>query len=74
MIDRIKWNWYDGTVKLYARLYLDAMGSSPVTDFTILFVIYFFFICYAIELYRIGFKRLLDIQSVYHLNFHFFKI
>ena len=28
-------------------------------------------LCYVIELYRIGLKRLLDIQSVYRFNFDF---
>ena len=59
----MKWNWYDGTVELYAPLYPKALGSSPVTDFPILFLISFF-ICYVIKLYRIEFKKLLDIQSV----------
>ena len=57
-------------MELYAPLYPKALGSSPVTDFPILFLISFF-ICYVIELYRIGFKHLLDIQSVYRFNFNF---
>ena len=28
-------------------------------------------LCYVIELYRVGFKRLLDIQSVYRFKFTF---
>ena len=57
-------------MELYAPLYPKALGSSPVTDFPILFLISFL-ICCVIELYRIGFKRWLDIQSVYRFNFNF---
>ena len=56
---------------MYAPLYPKALGSSPVTDVPILFVIFFFFICDVIVLYRIEFKRLLDIQSVYRFRFNF---
>ena len=57
-------------MELYAHLYPKALGSSPVTDFPILFLISFF-MCYVIEFYRTGFKKLLDIQSVYRFNFNF---
>ena len=57
-------------MELYAPLYPKALGSSPVTNIPILFLISFF-ICYVIELYRIEFKKLLDIQSVYRFNFNF---
>ena len=58
-------------MELYAPLYAKALGSSPVTDFPILFLIFFFFICCVIDLYRIGFKRWLDIQNMYRFIFNF---
>ena len=60
--------WYSGIVCTSISQGLGFESRDRLSNFICNI---FFLICYVIELYRIEFKRLLDIQSAYRFKFNF---